>query len=69
MRAREKKPFYLYRRGNIYYVKLIDPATGLALTPRSARQTDKAAAEKIGWEWFINGLPAKKIKRPVAAVG
>lgn len=41
-----RKAFYLHRRGRIWYAEYRDPVTGEISSPKSTKQSNKAAAEK-----------------------
>ncbi|GHS94660.1 hypothetical protein FACS1894107_14770 [Planctomycetales bacterium] len=53
------EPFYLYRRKKIFYVKPIDPVTGLVGTGKSTGKTTEAEARATAWEWHYKGVPGK----------
>ena len=64
------RPFYLTmgRFGN-YRIRLVDMESGLTICDRSAKTSDKKAAERIAWGWVQNGLPEfvpKRTKRCTA---
>jgi hypothetical protein len=54
-------PFSVFKRKNrpCYVVVFKNERTGTYLTPISTRQTDEAAAIKVAYEWFKNGVPKK----------
>ena len=54
-------PFSVFKRANrpCYVVAFKNERTGTYLPPISTRQTDEAAAIKVAYEWFKNGVPNK----------
>ncbi len=50
--------FYLFKRGQVWYIQLKNPKTGKPLSARSSGTTDKAEAEYIAGKWLFEGLPA-----------
>ncbi len=42
-----RKPFYLHRRGRIWYAEYRDPVTGEISSPRSTKQSNRRAAENV----------------------
>lgn len=62
-----RKTFYLEKRGNIYYAKVIDPETGKHTNARSTGQTDRDLAIAEASLWRVHGLPATK-KTPVQSM-
>jgi hypothetical protein len=55
-------PFSVFKRANrpSYLVAFKNELTGTYLPPISTRQTDEAAAIKVAYEWFKNGVPNKE---------
>jgi len=53
--------FYLYKRGGIYYAKLINPETGTPMNARSTGATDKDEALFVIAGWLKNGLPSDSV--------
>jgi len=54
-------PFSVFKRANrsSYLVAFKNELTGTYLPPISTRQTDEAAAIKVAYDWFKNGVPNK----------
>jgi len=54
-------PFSVFKRANrpSYLVAFKNEKTGAYLPPISTRQTDEAAAIKVAYDWFRNGVPNK----------
>lgn len=50
--------FYLYKRGGVYYAKLINPETGTPMNARSTGTTDKEEALFVIAGWLKEGLPS-----------
>jgi len=57
-----RKPFYLSRRGNIWYARIIDPKTGNELSAISTDQTDRDLAVMIVSRWLVEGIPKTNSK-------
>ncbi len=55
----ESKPFYLYLRksSGVYYAEIKDPVSGALLPAKSTGERTYRDAERVAWEWTINGLP------------
>ena len=56
-----RKPFYLSRRGGVWYAKIVDQKTGNQLSAVSTGQTDRDAAVLTVSRWLVEGIPQTRI--------
>ena len=57
-----RKPFYLSRRGNIWYARIVDPKTGKELSAISTAQSDRDLAVMTVSRWLVEGIPQTGFK-------
>jgi integrase len=58
------RPYYLHRRGNIWYAELVDMETGAKLTARSTGTAIRDEALLTIAEWLKNGVPTGRKRHP-----
>ena len=54
-----RRNFYLYKREGVFYARLVNQETGLAMTARSTGERDRDAALIVVSGWLRDGLPCK----------
>jgi integrase len=59
-----RKSFYLNKRGDYWYARLVDPETGAILTAKNTGQTDRDMASAVAGNWVLNGnIPKGRIRK------
>ena len=60
--------FSLYKRGQIWYAQIFNPATRKYLPGRPTGERDRRAAEHVADDWLRDGIPEARSKhrRPIA---
>jgi len=58
------RPFYLYQRKEIWYVKFRNPINNKLLSGKSTGTDSRKAADKIARKWLYDGTPDNKTEDP-----
>jgi hypothetical protein len=65
------KPFYLHKRGGVFYACLVNQETGERMSARSTGERDKEAAITEVYGWLREGVPGRggERRKAEAALG